>query len=135
MSTPAISQPSSISAQQALHAIYSFSLDAYIKAAAGALAAYALGIINPVAGAVFGAASMLGTSLTNGLFDRTSLKGKVNIQIVTSFLLSGVIGAVALNILGFSLTVIGLLQLSLAVFSVSVIAACASEVDRTLLGN
>lgn len=128
MSQAALSSPSEYAAGTAIHTA--------VNSAIGAFAAAAFTTINPVAGAIFGATSTLGTHAINWVLDKTgmtenSAAGKI-IQFAIAFFGSIAIGVLAASAAGFSITFVGGLILTACMIgttiAVSLVAgACTSS--------
>jgi len=107
-----------------------------INGALGAFAAAAFTTINPIAGAIFGITSSLGTHVINWVLDKTGIAedssaGKI-IKFAISFFGGIAIGALAASAAGFPITFVGGLILTACMlgttFAVSlVIGACTSS--------
>ncbi len=112
MSLPAVTSQPQSPAMQAATAI----AQVFGSAGIGALAGYAFGIINPVGGAVFGATSSLTSTLGNALaeqFGANQTAVKTTLYAL-SFIASFAVGIAVTTAVGFPITVMGAVGLTLA---------------------
>lgn len=97
-----------------------------VSAGAGALAGLVFGIVNPVGGAIFGAAyavtSLIGRALINCLpIEEAAAKTALH---VASFILSIGIGIIATTYVGFTLTALGAIGMLFAMIPTAIFLKC-----------
>jgi hypothetical protein len=119
-----LSQPTTPAAK-AIMSLYQIGLGA----GAGALAGLAFGIINPIGGAIFGAATItanwIGRSVTDSLpIEDAGAKTALD---VAAFILSIGLGIMAVTYAGFTLTAMGAIGMVFAMMLTEPVAKCTAN--------
>jgi hypothetical protein len=116
--------PAPSCASEAVLGLYNIAL----SGGAGALAAWAFTIIDPIGGAIFGVASALTNSLGRVMANVPGTEAAVKTAVhFLTFIASLAVGAAAVTLAGFQITLMSAVGLSLAMIPAWIAVSCSAN--------